>query len=99
MRDLFTINALCFYGIAIAAMLLHAVKKWTAGELRGSVFDWYVTHPRASAGALLACLGGVAGGILSGQFTDPAVGVQVLAVAGIGYSADTLNSQGDIHAK
>ena len=97
MHDLITSSAFWFYAIGIAAMLLHGVKKWTSGELRGNLFDWYATHPQASVGALLACLGGVAGAILGGQLTDPAIGVQVIAAAGIGYSADTLNSQGKLH--
>lgn len=94
MQDLFTVNALLFYAIALAAMLGHAIKKWAYGELRGNVIDWYLTHPQASVAALMGCIGGIAGAILSGGLTDPAQGVQVLAAAGIGWGADTFNSQG-----
>lgn len=75
-------------------MLSHAVKKWAMGEIKGKLIDWYWSHPRATVGAVMACLGGIATAILSGMLNDYTVGAQLMAAWGIGYSADTLNSQG-----
>ncbi len=91
---LFTQASIIFFAIGICSMLSHAVKKWTMGEVRGSIVDWYVDHPRATAGAVLTCLGGIATAILSGALTDPNVGAQLLAAWGIGYASDTVNNQG-----
>ena len=94
MNELFTVNALVFFAIGFASMVSHAVKKWVAGEIRGKLIDWYVSHPRATVGAILACLSGITTAILTGALTDYSSGVQILAAWGIGYSSDTLNSQG-----
>ena len=94
MFELFTSTAFVFYLIGILSMLLHGLKKWTMGEVRGNLVDWYWTHPRATVGALLACLGGIATAILSGVLNDFTVGAQIIAASGIGYASDTLNSQG-----
>lgn len=83
-----------FIGIGFAAMFMHAVKKFINGEIRGNLIDWYVTHPRASLNAVLTMLGGMLTALLSGQLTDPMVGVQLIAAWGIGYAADTVNNQG-----
>ena len=91
--ELFTSTAFVFYTIGIASMVLHAVKKWTQGEVRGNLIDWYWMNPRATVGAALACLGGIGTAILSGALTDFTVGAQILAAVGIGYAADTVNSQ------
>ena len=90
---LFTQSALVFFTIGIVSMLSHAVKKWVMGEIKGKLVDWYWSHPRATVGAIMACIGGIATAILSGALTDYSVGAQLLAAWGIGYSADTLNSQ------
>lgn len=91
--ELITQTAFVFYAIGLIAMVLHAIKKWTRGEIEGNALDWYLVHPRATVGAVLACLGGVATAIVSGALTDYTVGAQVLAVVGIGYASDTLNTQ------
>lgn len=82
-----------FFLIGLVSMLTHGVKKWTMGEIRGSLIDWYRLQPKATVGAILACLSGIATAILSGALTDYTVGAQILAAWGIGYSADTLNNQ------
>lgn len=94
MLELFTTTALVFYLLGILSMLTHAIKKWVAGEIRGNVVDWYWSHPRASVGALIACVSSVTVGILTGTFTDYTVGEQVLVAWGAGYIADTFNAQG-----
>ena len=75
-------------------MLTHGVKKWVAGEIRGNLIDWYKVHPKMAVGAVLTCLGGVATAILTGVLTNYSDGAQILAVWGIGYASDTINSQG-----
>lgn len=96
MQELFTINALMFYTIGLGSMFSHALKKWIYGEIRGKLVDWYWSHPKATVGAFLTMLGGIATAILSGALTDYAVGTQVLAAWGIGYASDTVNTQGRI---
>lgn len=95
MIELFTLNALVFYGIGLVSMASHAVKKWAMGDIRGKLVDWYWSHPRATVLALMAMFGGIAGAILSGALTDYSIGAQILAAWGIGYAADTVNHQGD----
>lgn len=92
--ELFTLNALVFFTIGILSMFSHAVKKWVQGEIKGKLTDWYAAHPRASVGAVMACIGGIATAILSGALTDYSVGAQILAAWGIGFAADTVNNQG-----
>lgn len=91
--QLLTTTSAIFFLVGLLSMVSHAIKKWTMGEIRGNLFDWYRTHPRASVGALMACIGGIGGAILSGALDDYTVGAQLLAAWGIGYGADTLNSQ------
>ena len=93
MLELFTSTSFVFYTIGILSMIVHGVKKWTQGEIRGNLIDWYWVHPRATVGAILACLGGIGTAILSGALNDFTVGAQILAASGIGYAADTLNKQ------
>lgn len=94
MLDLFTPTAFVFDAIGILSMLLHAIKKWVRGEIRGNLIDWYWMQPRATVGALMACLGGISTAILSGTLTDYTIEAQVIAAIGIGYASDTLNTQG-----
>jgi hypothetical protein len=94
MKALFTLTALAFFGLGFLSMLTHAVKKWVAGEIQGNLIDWYVVNPKMTVGAIIACIGGVATAILTGTLTDYMAGAQVLAVWGIGFAADTVNSQG-----
>ena len=93
--QLFTATSAAFFAIGLLSMISHSLKKWTMGEIRGNLLDWYVTHPRASVAALMACVGGMASAILAGALDDYTVGAQLLAAWGIGYGADTLNSQGE----
>ena len=90
---LFSQNFAISLGIALIAMLGHAVKKWTTGELRGRLVDWYLVNPRASIGALLGCVTGVITLVLSGGVTDLAAASEIVALAGVGFAADTFNSQ------
>lgn len=93
MSQLFSLTALAFFCIGLLAMFAHALKKWTLGEIKGGLMDWYIQQPRATVGAILACLSGIAGALLSGILTDYSVGSQIVAAFGIGYAADTINTQ------
>jgi hypothetical protein len=94
MKLLFTQASAIFFFIGFVSMLIHAVKKWVYGEIRGGLMNWYLRHPRATVSAVLACLGGIATLILTGVIVDPNDGAQVMAAFGAGYAADTLNNQG-----
>lgn len=93
---LFSTTSAVFFAIGILSMLSHALKKWTQGEIIGSIIDWYWMNPRATVGAYLTCMSGIATAILSGALTDYTVGAQLLAVWGIGYASDTVNNQGKV---
>lgn len=95
MMGLFTEASAVFFLLGLVSMFSHALKKWAQGEVRGKLLDWYRSHPRDTALAVMAMIGGMASAILSGALTDYTVGAQVLAAWGIGYAADTVNSQGD----
>lgn len=90
---LFTKVSLVFFLIGFASMGSHALKKWANGEIRGNILDWYLVRPQASIGALMACVGGIATAILSGALDNYTIGAQIIAAWGIGFSADTINSQ------
>ena len=92
--ELFNNTSLVFFLIGLLSMVSHAIKKWTQGEIIGNIIDWYVMKPRATLGAVLACMGGIGTAILSGALNDYTIGAQLLAAWGIGYAADTVNSQG-----
>lgn len=94
MQALFTQSAIIFFAIGMISMLMHGVKKWIAGEIIGGLIDWYVLHPKMTVAAVMACIGGIATAILSGALTDFNQGAQIVAAWGIGYAADTINSQG-----
>lgn len=94
MSALFSYSALIFFATGMAAMAMHAFKKWIANEIVGSVIDWYVMHPKATAAAVMACVGGIASAVLTGVLTDCGQGAQIIAAWGIGYAADTVNNQG-----
>ena len=94
MLDLLSSTSVVFYAIGILSMFSHAVKKWTYGEIRGNVWDWYWVHPRVTVGAFLTCVGGIITLILSGTLNDYTEGAQVIAAWGVGYGSDTLNNQG-----
>ena len=85
--------------IAIISMVGHALKKWSMGEIRGSLIDWYLVNPRRSVGSLLGCITGVATLVLSGGVTDLSAGAEIVALAGVGFAADTFNTQNRRSAK
>ncbi len=93
MEKYLTMTSLIFLLIALASMLTHGIKKWVSGEIEGNLIDWYVVHPKASVSAVLACVGGVLVAILTGALVAPIDGTSILAAWGLGYGADTLNSQ------
>lgn len=91
MKELFTQSAMMFYLIGLAAMALHAVKKWADGEVDGWVGNWYLKDRRRTVAALLACGSAIAGAILGGVLTDYTNTAQVMACAGLGFASDSLN--------
>ena len=92
MENLITATAFAFYGIAISGIFLHAVKKWVKGEIKGSIVDWFIVNPRATAGVIITALGGVSVAILTGQIGNIQDGAHIIAVFGIGYSADSIGN-------
>jgi|CXWL01.1.fsa_nt_gi hypothetical protein len=79
--------------VSLIGMVAHALKKWVTGEIEGSFVSWYTTHPRASVGALMGCLGGVLTAVLTGTLMDLS-DASIMAAFLTGFSADTFNNQG-----
>lgn len=95
MDKLLTQDALLFYAIALLAVISHAVVKWTRNEIVGSPINWFVDHPRATVGTVLAALGGTIGALTSFDAININSGAQIMAIWGIGYIADSsFNGQG-----
>jgi hypothetical protein len=93
MQVLFNASSAVFFLIGLASMFIHALKKWVAGEIDGDLIHWYTVNKKMTVGAVLTCYGAIATAILSGALTDYTVGAQIIAAFGIGYAADTTNTQ------
>jgi hypothetical protein len=94
MDKIFSIVTLVFLLVALLGVFMHSVKKWTQGEITGSVVDWFVMNPKATVGVLLVAGSGVVSGVIANELTDFHAGVQFGAAFLLGFSADTFNNQG-----
>ncbi len=91
---LFSFNAFVFYGIALFGLLMHAVVRWSNGEIEGRLADWFLVNKKATVKASLAAVGATAGLILAGTVADFNVPADILAVWGVSYFMDSkLNNQ------
>ncbi len=89
MNALFSLQAMGFFGIALAGVLVHAVVKWAKGEISVSLFSYFFqSNQRASVLMLLATIGGVATALLTGTLHGLNDGASVLAMWGVGFAAD-----------
>ena len=93
MKILFSQIGLILTLVSLAGMVSHAIKKWVSGEIEGNFISWYTTHPRASVGALMGCLGTVLTAVLTGTLMDLS-DASIMAAFLAGFSADTFNNQG-----
>ena len=89
MDDLSLLKATVFCIAAISGQLLHAIKKWSEG------YAWVLSNPRATVGAVIANLTGMAGFISMGTLD----GISALGTVGalglfMGLSADSVLNKG-----
>lgn len=90
MDKLITLSAFILYGLAVAGILAHAIKKWLMKEISYSVTDYlFVVDPRGSLWTLLSVLGAVAAAIGSGQINDPHLFPDASAAFLIGFAFDS----------
>jgi len=90
MRELFTLYALAFYGLALAGIIVHAIKKWAMKEIDYSVYAYLFTvDPRGTLATVMAAMGTVIAAIGSGQLTDPHIFGNVAIAFLAGYGLDS----------
>ena len=76
--------------VGLIGMLSHAVKKFSRGELSGSVVDYFLReHTWRSLAAVGSWLSVVLGTAMSGMLTDLAWGALVLQAWGLGVGCDS----------
>ncbi len=94
MVKLFSFTAFVFYGVALFGLVMHAVVRWSNGEIEGNLADWFLVNKKATVKACLAALGATAGLILAGTVADFNIPADILAVWGVSYFMDSkLNNQ------
>ncbi|MGZ8220066.1 MAG: hypothetical protein ACXWT0_00310 [Methylobacter sp.] len=88
MDKLFTVTALMFYAIGIAAMFAHALQKMAKGDMSCGFIEWGAKNKAKTAWAWLSCLGSIASLLLTGQIYDINTGAHVLSAFGVGFMSD-----------
>ena len=90
MDKLFTLNAFCFYGIALLGILAHAVKKFGMREIPYSVYAYLFTiDRRGSMVTVGTALGAVVTAVGSGAITDVHHFASVSTAFLAGYACDS----------
>lgn len=85
----FTIDNGLFILISMIGMLGHAIKKFLAGHLRGSVLDYLIfNNPKRTALAVLSTLAATIGVIIGDQMPTQ-VGAYIMLAFTTGYTADS----------
>lgn len=89
LKDPSMLNSVVFCVAAVAGQILHAIKKWTEG------YVWVTSNPRATVGAVIGNLAGMAGFISTGALDDitKIATVMWLGVF-MGLSADSVLNKG-----
>ena len=83
------LNAGIFCAAATAGQFFHAAKKWSEG------LDWITSHPRATVGAVIANLMGMATFVGSGSLDSiTAAGTLIAFGLSWGFSADAAANKG-----
>ena len=86
----FTIDNGLFLLIGLIGMAAHAIKKYFAKELSGSVVDYlFLKNKRRSIYAALTTIGALIGAILSGQVPMDQVGAFIMLAFTTGFTADS----------
>jgi len=95
MNLILSMNALGFYSIALAGVLIHIAVKWARNELPVSVPDYlFRSNKKATVLMLMTAIGSTAAVLLSGTISNLGDGAHVLAAWGIGYAADSAINKG-----
>ena len=89
LKDPAVLNSVVFCAGALAGQILHAAKKWAEG------YVWVASNPKATVGALVANLAGMAGFIATGALDAIPSPVTALWMGiFMGLSADSVINRG-----
>ena len=95
MNLILSLNALGFYGISLAGVLIHVAVKWARNELPVSVPDYlFKSNLKATTLMLITAMGSTAALLLSGTISNLGDGAHVLTAWGMGYAADSAINKG-----
>lgn len=84
-----------FFGLGMAGMLAHYVKKWARGEIVGNLDDYlFRDHRAATLMAVMSLFGTGASLWLSGQFANLQPGAFVLLAFSTGWACDSAINKG-----
>ena len=89
LNDPSVLNATVFCMAAVLGQIFHAVKKWTQG------YDWVLSNPRATIGAIIGNITGMVGFIATGALDDiQKLGTVIALGLFMGLSADSVLNKG-----
>lgn len=89
LKDPSVLNATVFCVAALGGQILHAVKKWTEG------YQWVLSNPKATVGAVLANMVGMVGFVSTGALDEITKIATVIALGlFMGMSADSAINKG-----
>lgn len=89
LKDPSVLNATVFCAAAVAGQVLHGVKKWAEG------YQWVLTNPKATTGAVIANLMGMVGFISTGALDEiTKIGTIIALGLFMGLSADSAINKG-----
>lgn len=89
LKDPSVLNSVVFCVAAVAGQILHGIKKWTEGYI------WVTANPRATVGAVIGNLAGMAGFISTGALDDITKIATVMWLGlFMGLSADSVLNKG-----
>lgn len=84
-----------FFGVGVAGMLAHYLKKWLRGEIVGDLGDYlFRDHKSATVLAVLSLFGTSASLWLSGQFAGMQPGPFLLLAFATGWACDSALNKG-----
>ena len=89
LKDPSVLNAVVFCIAALSGQILHAVKKWADG------YQWVLSNPRATVGAVIGNLAGMVGFVSTGALDEiTKIGTVIALGIFMGLTADSVLNRG-----
>ena len=88
------VNDAIFCACATVGQLLHAVKKWLAGEADNPI-TWIISHPKRTVAAVITNLTGMVYLVSTGALTGMALEAVIIFGMWQGLGTDSLLNKGD----